>query len=171
MIALFETIGGWYKLLLVLHILSVVVGIGAVMLNGLYAAQAQKREGPAARAVLEANFYVSNVAEFVIYTIPVWGILLVLASHDAIKFDQTWIWLSLLLYVVALGISHGVMIPGSKRIIALMSEIEQGPPPAGGPPPQVTEIEAIGKRLGAGGAALDIIVVVIIALMVAKPGL
>ena len=37
---------GIYKLILVLHILSVVVGIGAVMLNGIYASQSQKRPGP-----------------------------------------------------------------------------------------------------------------------------
>ena len=40
---------GLYKFLLVCHILAAIVGIGAVMLNGLYAAQAQKREGPAGR--------------------------------------------------------------------------------------------------------------------------
>jgi uncharacterized membrane protein len=166
-----QTSGNYYRVLLVLHIVSVVVGIGAVMLNGLYAAQTQKREGPAARAVLEANFYVSGIAEYVIYTIPVWGILLVLASDDAFDFAQTWIWLSLLLYAIAIGIAHAVMRPGSKRIIDLMAEIEQGPPPVGGPPPQVEEISAIGQRLAFGGTTLNVIVVIIISLMVWKPGL
>jgi hypothetical protein len=170
-LAFFGNDTGIYKVLLVLHILSAIVGLGAVMLNGLYAAQMQKWQGPPARAISEANFNVSAIAEYVIYTIPVWGILLVLASHDdIITFDQTWVWLSLLLFVIALGISHSVMIPGHRKINALLAEIEQGPPPADGPPPQVAQIQELGKRQAMGGAALNIIAVVILILMIWKPG-
>jgi hypothetical protein len=170
MLALLESLSGFYKLWLLLHILSVIFGLGTVSLNGIYAAQAQQRPGPPGRAVVEANLFVSNVAEYIIYTVPIWGILLVLSSHDAIKFSQTWIWLSLLLYVIALGISHGVMFPGIKRIIALQKQMEQGPP-VGGPPPQVAELEAIGKKLGPAGMTLDLLLVVIVILMIWKPGL
>jgi hypothetical protein len=62
------------------------------------------------------------------------------------------------------------MRPGGKRIQELMIEMEQGPPPAGGPPPQVAQIQEIGKRLDTGGPALSIIVVLILFLMVWKPG-
>ncbi len=161
---------GIYKFLLVLHILSAIVGIGGVILNGLYAAETRKRPGPAGRAVLEANTFVSEIAEYVIYSIPVFGILLVVASDEAWKFSQTWIWLSLVLYAIAIGISHGVMRPGTKRIHELMIEMEQSPPTAGGPPPQVAEIEETGKRLGIGGPALSILAVLILFLMVWKPG-
>jgi uncharacterized membrane protein len=172
MLAAIGTNSGIYKLILVVHILSVVVGIGAVMLNGLYAAQAQKRLGEGGRAVSEANFFVNGIAEKVIYTIPIWGILLVALSDKAWKFSQTWIWLALLLYVVAIGISHAVMIPGHKRINELMAEMESAPPATGavGAPPQAAEAQQIGQRLAAGGMALNLLVVVIIALMVWKPG-
>lgn len=163
-------ISGYYNVLLVLHILTAIVGLGAVMLNGLYAAQAQKRQGPGGRAVSEANFAVSSIAEYFIYAIPVFGILLVLASHHAWKFSQTWIWLSLLLYVTALGISHSILIPGHKRMNALLLEMEQGAPPAGGPPQQVAEVQAIGKRMAAAGATLNVFVVIFLALMIWKPG-
>jgi hypothetical protein len=162
---------GLYKLLLVLHILSAIVGLGAVMLNGLYAAQMQKWQGPPARAIGEANLAVSSVAEYVIYTIPIWGILLVLASEDdIIEFSQTWVWLSLLLFIIAIGISHSVMFPGAKKINALMAEMEQGPPPVGGAPPQVAQIQALGQRQAIGGAVLNVIAVVILVLMIWKPG-
>jgi uncharacterized membrane protein len=171
MLALLEPISGWYKFVLVLHILSVIFGLGTVALNGLYAAQAQKRPGPPGRAVTEANFFVTGVAEYIIYTIPVWGILLVLGSHDVIKFSQTWVWLSLLLYIVAIGLSHAIMIPGVKRIIELQKEMEAGPPPSGGPPVQVAELQSIGARLAPTGMALDLLLVVIVILMIVKPGL
>jgi uncharacterized membrane protein len=160
---------GIYKLLLLLHITSVIVGIGAVMLNGLYAAQTAKRKGPEGRAVSEANYWVSGIAEYVIYTIPIWGILLVLASDDAWKFSQTWIWLALLLFVVAMGISHGVMFPSHKRVNEVLAEMERTPP-TGGAPPQVTELDRLNQKLAVGGMTLDVIVVIFVALMIWKPG-
>ncbi len=161
---------GIYKTLLVLHILTAIVGLGAVMLNGLYAAQAQKRQGPTGRAVSEANFAVSQIGEYFIYAIPVFGILLVVVGHPLWKFSQTWIWLAMLLYVAAIGISHSILIPGHKRINALLAEMEQGPPPAGGPPPQAVELQGIGKRMAAAGATLNVFVAIFLILMVWKPG-
>jgi len=161
---------GLYKTLLVLHILTAIVGLGAVMLNGLYAAQAQRRPGPGGRAVSEANFAVSTIGEYFIYAIPIFGILLVVVSHPVWKFSQTWIWLSLVIYVVAIAISHSILIPGHKRTNALLAEMEQGPPPAGGPPPQAVELQAIGKRMAAAGATLNVFVVIFLILMIWKPG-
>ena len=174
-----------YKIVLILHILTVVIGIGAVMLNGLYGAQAKARKGPEGLAIAEANFRVSMIAEYFIYATLVFGVGLVFMSDDVIEFSQTWIWLSLVLYVVAMGISHGVVIPTAKEMQGLMREVNaMGPPPgvggpgaggpppgAGGPPPQVVQLEALGKKIGAGGGALNVITVVIIVLMVWKPGL
>jgi hypothetical protein len=164
------TNSGIYKFLLLLHILSVVVGIGAVMLNGLYAAQSQKWPGTPGRAISEANETVSGIAEKVIYLIPIFGILLVLVSDDAWGFDQTWIWLSILLYVAALGVAHGVLMPGHRRINALLEEMEQAPPPAGGAPPQVAQVQELGKRQAMAGMFNNLAVVVLIALMIWKPG-
>lgn len=161
---------GLYKTLLVLHILTAIVGLGAVMLNGLYAAQAQRRPGPAGRAVSEANYAVSTIGEYFIYAIPVFGILLVIVGDPLWKFSQTWIWLSLLLYVFAIGISHSILIPGHRKINALLAEMEQGPPPTAGPPPQVAQIQALGKRQAAAGATLNVVVVIFLILMIWKPG-
>ena len=161
---------GLYKTLLVLHILVAIIGLGAVMLNGLYAAQAQKRPGPPGRAVSESNYFVSHIAEYFIYAIPVFGILLVVDSGKLWKFSQTWVWLAMLLYVIAIGISHAVLIPGHKRINVLLAEMEQAPAPAGGPPPQAVELQAIGKKMAAAGATLDVFVAIFLILMVWKPG-
>jgi uncharacterized membrane protein len=161
---------GLYKTLLVLHILTAIVGLGAVMLNGLYAAHAQRRPAAGGRAVSEANFAVSTIGEYFIYAIPIFGILLVVVGHPLWKFSQTWIWLSLVIYVVAIGISHSILIPGHKRINALLAEVEQGPVPAGGPPPQAVELQTIGKRMAAAGATLNVFVVIFLILMVWKPG-
>jgi uncharacterized membrane protein len=160
---------GLYKTLLVLHILCAIVGLGSVMLNGIYASQAARRQGSARRAVSESNFFVSSIGEYFIYAIPVFGILLVLASDKAWKFSQTWVWLSLVIYVVAIGISHSILIPGHKRLNSLFAEMEDGA--AAAPDSrQAVEVDAIGKRMAAAGAILDVTVVVFLILMIWKPG-
>lgn len=164
-----------YDVVLVLHILTVIVGFGTVALNGVRGAHAKARPGPGGLAIGESSFKVSMIAEKFIYAVPLFGIGLVFMSDDAWTFEQTWIWLSILLYVIGLGVSHGVLMPAEKKMLALAGELAAaGPPPAGaaagGPPPQVIEMEGIEKKLAAAGTFLNLLVVVVVVLMVFKPG-
>lgn len=162
-----------YKIVLIVHIVSVIVGFGGVMLNGIYGAEAKKRKGATGHAVGEANLAVTKLAEKVIVTVPIWGILLVILSDGVWEFSQAWIGLALGLFIVVMGFATGVQLKNQKRMVALAGELAAGgPPPAGtgGPPPQVAEMEALEKKLGMGGAFLSLMVVVFLYLMVFKPG-
>ena len=163
-----------YKLVLTLHILAVIIGLGTVFLNAIYGAQAKSRRGPDGLAIAQANLKVTEIAQYVIYTIPIFGIALVFMSKtdgiEIFKFSQTWVWLSLVLYIVALGLSHGLLLPAVKRMQVLMAEVIAAGPPAGGPPPQAAEMEQLGKRIAPVGAVLNLLVIVIVGLMVFKPG-
>ena len=165
---------GIYKLVLVLHILCAIVGFGGVLLNGFYAQQAKARKGTEGLAITQANFLVSKIAQYFIYGVFVFGIVLVAVSDEAWDFSDTWIWLSMALYIVALGISHGLLRPTVKRIIGLQEQlVAMGAPPAGvtgGPPPQVAQLEEQGRRAGAFATVLQLLFVVILFLMVWKPG-
>jgi uncharacterized membrane protein len=184
-----------YDVVVLLHLLGAIVGIGGTFLNGLYGAEAKKRPGWPGLAVAAANERVSQVAEYVIFTIPVTGAALVV-MNDYWSFGQTWVWSALILYFLAIGVARGNQIPCARRMQALGSELaelsEQRPalttavvgtahgtvattppsPPvaAGGPPPQVAEMHALGRRLSLGGATLNLLTVAIIVLMVWKPG-
>ena len=164
-----------YKLVFVLHVLTVIVGFGTVMLNGIRGAEAKKRPGPGGLAIGESGYRVNNVAEKFIYAVPVLGLALVGMSDGVWEFGQTWVWLSLLIYVIGIAVSHAVLIPAEKRMNVLAGElVAAGPPPAGapagGPPPQVVEMEGLEKKLAAAGTFLNLIVVVVVALMIFKPG-
>jgi uncharacterized membrane protein len=148
---------GAFKFVLLLHVLAVVVGIGTVVLNGLYAAKAKQLGPSAAGPIMLANFDVTMAAEKVIYTIPLFGLALVGMSDKVYKVGQTWVWLSLVLYILAIGVSHSVMIPNGKKMLA-------GP---SGP----DEAAALGKKLAAGGMTLNLLATAIIVLMIWKPGL
>lgn len=164
-----------YNLVLVLHLISVVVGFGTVFLNGLYGAQAKANQGPTGLAMTRATHKVSHVAEYFIYAVFVFGIILVILSDDVIPFSDMWVSLSMLLYIVGIGLSHGLLNPAIKNMIALQDElVSVGPPPAGatagGPPPQVGQLEDLGKRVALVSTILNLIVIVVIFLMVFKPG-
>jgi uncharacterized membrane protein len=161
----------WYKAVLVLHILCAIVGFGAVYLNAIYGAEIKKRRGSDAIAVYEANFRVSTIGEYFIYAVFVLGFALIGMSDKVWKFSQTWVWLAVVLYIVGLAIAHGIVRPTVKRMGALMREmVAAGPPAEAGPPPQAAQMEALGKRVGAASAVLNLLVVVILVLMVFKPG-
>ena len=162
--------------MLLLHILSAIIGFGGVMLNGLYAQQAQQRPGREGVAISQANYSVGKVAEIFIYLVFVFGVILVLLADndDAVSFSQLWISLAMLLYIIAIGISHGVMNPAVRKANALAEELSrtEGPPPgAQGPPPQVVELEALGKRIAATGAILNLMLIAVLYLMIWKPGI
>jgi uncharacterized membrane protein len=157
---------GIFKFFKWLHIACAIVGFGAVVLNGIYAAQAQKREGAARTGVLEANHFVSTIGEYFIYAVFLLGFALVGTSDKLYKFSQTWVWLSVILYLIAIGIAHGVLIPTQKKAIALSKAME-----GGGSAEQGTQYEALMKRAAPFGALNDVFVFVILYLMVFKPGL
>ena len=162
-----------YRLVFMLHILSIIIGFGGVMLNGIYGAEAKKRKGPTGAAIGEANLTVTKIAEKVIITVPIWGILLVILSDGVWEFSQLWVGVAIVLFIAVMGFATGVQLKNQKRMVALAGELAAaGPPPAGasGPPPQVAEMEALEKKLGMGGAFLSLMVVVLIYLMVFKPG-
>jgi hypothetical protein len=175
-VVLATIVSSGYRFVLFLHIAVSIVGFGAVTLNGLYAAEAKKRPGLGGLAITEANHRVSTIGEYCIYAVPILGLALVgMAGDNIIKFSDTWVWLALVLYVIALGVSHAVLIPSVKQIIGLQRElVVAGAPPAGaatgGPPPQVAQIEALGKRAAAAGMFLNLMLAVILLLMVFKPG-
>lgn len=179
-LAQFVTDSGVYKLLVTLHILTAIVGFGAVFLNGLYAQQAKARTGPEGLAIMQANVLVSRIAEYFIYAVAVIGVIMVFTSpDDRYSWGDLFIWLSVVLYVLGIATSHGLLQPNVRRMVALTTELvamgppPTQPPPAGttppSPPPQVMEIERRSQRVRLADIVLKVDLVVILLLMVWKP--
>jgi len=166
---------GLYKLLLVAHIFCAIVGFGSTYLNAIYGAEIRKRRGPEGYAVYQANFRVSEIGQLFIYGVFVFGLGLAFYARDkgALTFGTTWVWLAIVLYLVGISVSHGVLVPSVRRMGKLMKEmIDAGPPPAGaaGPPPQAAQMAALGQRVAASGAFLNVLIVAVLVLMVWRPG-
>ncbi len=163
---------GVYDFVLFLHLVAVVVGFGGVLLNGIYGAQAKKRPPAEAAAIVEANFFVSEkVAEMAIYLVPLLGFGLIGLSDSAWKFSQTWVILSIVLYILGLLNARLVLVPTQRRMGELLREVASGPPPSAGPPAQAAQIEACGKKLGMFGGLSHLLFTLIMVMMIWKPGL
>jgi hypothetical protein len=165
-----------FKLVLVLHLVTVVVGFGGIALLGFVGAASQRRKGLEGQAVFETSEELSKVAELFIYAVPVFGIALLFISttngNHVYWWDQTWVSISLLIYIATVGFVHAVLRPNLRRMGNLMAELNASPAPGGGgPPPQAAELEERGKRAGLYGAITNLAWVVILVLMVWKPGL
>jgi hypothetical protein len=158
-----------YNIVKILHILCAIIGFGGVTLNGVYGAQIRGRPARDAAPIAQAVLRVSTVAEYFIYAVLLLGLALVPLGHNVFDFGQTWIWLSTVLFIAGLGISHGALRPRVKRMTAILTA--QAATPAGAaaglPPP---EVEALGTQIAMFQATLDVLLVVILVFMVFKPG-
>ncbi|MDQ1436533.1 MAG: putative integral rane protein [Acidimicrobiaceae bacterium] len=163
---------GLYKAILVLHILTILFGLGPLVLSFLYNVRAEKIDRRAEALVGEVNAQVAKVPTTIVYFIFVTGALLVMVSDGVWKFGRFWISVAMVSFVVALGISHGILVPNERRMNALRRELaDMDGAQLTSPPEQAVELADRAKRAAAMGGALNVIVVFIIYLMVFKPAL
>lgn len=157
---LVATVGSFgYNLLLLLHIGAVIVGFGGVTLAGVYNRKAM-RAGSAAANISSVNFEVNKISEYAIYAVFVLGLGLVGMSGDVYKFSQAWVSASFALYIVGVGVAHGLLIPSHRKLNTALA--------SGGP--TAPEVDSLNSRLAIGGAVNDLVLVAILILMIWKPG-
>ena len=146
--------GAGYKILLVLHLLSVVIGFGPWFLNGLLPARAMGRDATEGKAISGANLQVSKASQFAIYGALIFGGAALGAAHKhTVDFGDTFIWLSLILWVAVVGVLHGLVLPAQREL-------------ADGSGDRAT----LTQRQSLGVAAINLLVVVAVVLMVFEPG-
>ena len=148
----------WFNLLVMLHVLCVVGGFGALAYNALYATLAN-RSGPAGRAVMQVNTAVSGLAELLIYGGFLFGIAAVGASHKTIKFSEAWVSAALAVYLVDVAILHGFIRPQRRAYEEAMAAAA----------PDASAIKRLEKRISLGWAVFNVLVVGAIYLMVFQP--
>ena len=164
--------GNLYKFLLVLHIACVILGFGATAFNGLYLDRARRKGGRDGAALLEANGDASRVAEFFVYAVFVLGILLVASSKSAWKFSQGWLSAALALYLIDLGVLHGFIRRLQKRYDQAAAQLADmaGPVSPAERPSEVGVLEQLEQRLQLGWGIFNVLFLIILYLMVFKPG-
>jgi uncharacterized membrane protein len=158
--------GNFYKILLFLHVATVIGGFGTVGWNALRAGRA--RRGGADPTDADAD--VTRVAEFVIYAVLILGVLVVATSRSAWKFSQGWLSASLALYIVAIAVLHGFIRRNQKEYRRVAAGLSSAPAGTAGRPPEVERLDRLQQRVAIGWGVFDVIVLVVLWLMLFTPG-
>lgn len=154
--------GDLYNVVLVLHILAAIIGFGGMFIAGFYGNEARALPGPEGLAVAQTTLKVTGqVPTVAVCAVPVLGILLIMMSEDVIKFSALWVSLSFLLYFVVMGLATGLQVPTIRKMVAMR---------AGADGAQSVEMQAMGRKVATVSAVVNLLWVVILILMVFKPG-
>lgn len=158
---------GWFQLWLILHILSVIIAFGPTFAFGLMGSYA-KRHPQHALAVAEVTHLIAQrIVVPVMVLVPFFGTALIFTG----KFDlwkSEWLIIAIILFTIAFFVAILIQLPNSTRLVEALSKLPPGPPPEGAQPP--ADVAAITKKLSIGGAFLGLMIVVIVILMVWRPG-
>lgn len=140
-----------YNIVLLLHILSAFVAFAPAFVHPFLGAQ--MKNAPEGRTPL-MGFIVQNGRRVYAPALIVTGLLgfgLQGLSDEVWGFDQTWFWAAILVWIAMNGILHAVVIPTERA----MAEGD----------------ESTANRLDIAGPAITILLIVMLYLMIWKPGI
>ncbi|WP_334141299.1 DUF2269 family protein [Rhabdothermincola sp.] len=162
-----------YQLFFLLHLLAVIVGFGSSFVWPVLAAKARQQEPPVAYAMSNAGFQAAKVLTTpFIWAAGAFGVVLIVLSDEAWKFSDTWISIAFLLFFAAALFSLFVHVPNLRAMLALQEKLVSGQvtPGPGGPPAEVAELQARGKRAGMYTGILHLLFLLLMIDMIWKPG-
>ena len=183
-----ETTAAIYRIILLGHIASAIVGFGALISHGSYHARAVRSRPRDAARLLETTSGVAKTAEYGIYGVLAFGILLVALSDDVYRYSEGWISAAFVIWFVIVGLVHGLIRPARKGLVELTGSLAERDSEDDRSAAQIrssddaetdlghedlADLEAarplIG-RLAIGEAGVQLLVVAALVLMVWKPG-
>jgi hypothetical protein len=161
-----------YNVFVLLHLVCVIVGYGAVAVDALATAQQRRFSGPEAQAVAQAGYGTSvKLATRVLYGVPIFGIVAVSLSKGDVSMGDAWVSAGFGLWIASIAVLHAVVVPGRRRSLVVLGELAglRGDE-HGIVPPQARELASLGRRIALGNGAIQLLALAAIAVMVWKPG-
>ncbi|HUC14426.1 MAG TPA: hypothetical protein VMS00_08230 [Acidimicrobiales bacterium] len=159
-----------FQSFVLLHIICAVGGFGAVAYRSLVLDLARRRGAAAAAGVLAVYGQISQVGEVLVYGALLFGLAAVAAGPSGISFAKPWVGAALGVYIVMVGVLHGLVRPAERRYRRTMLELAQMPamaPPKR--PPQLAELDSLYRRIGVGMGIFNVCLIGALYLMVFKP--
>jgi uncharacterized membrane protein len=152
----------YFTLLILLHVVSAIVGFGATFSFGVLGPLAGKTGGPQALGMLKGIVAIEKRLVYPAIIIqPLTGVLLIFKrGWDNDFFGHTWLWIAILIFAGAVFIALAIQTPTIEKMI------EMGESGGGGSP----EFAALAKKSGTFGPMLGVMLLIVIYLMVVKPG-
>ncbi len=159
-----------YRIVLLLHIATAIVGFGGLLANGINNAKAFRSPAGVAKTLLEGSQQVAKTAYYAIYALFLLGIVLVAVSGGAFSFSELWISISFLVVIVVVGVSHGMVRPAIAGIVERADALVSSNGASGPTLESDAEATGLAKRLAVGEGMVQVLLVVGLFLMIWKPG-
>ncbi|MCW2597006.1 MAG: hypothetical protein JWR06_2472 [Jatrophihabitans sp.] len=148
-----------FKILLALHLLFAIFAIGPLVHAATTAGRGVRRGDGAATASSARLLRIYSYGSAVVVLVG-FGLMSAKSptnpKQHVGEFGDTWIWLSLLLWVVAIGLVLGVVVPTLDKASALIQKEES--------------VVSLTARVAAGGGIVAVLFAVIVFVMVYRPG-
>ena len=164
-----------FKLVYLLHLTTVIVGFGSVVVASFLAARARQLDPQDGRVVNHVAYQMTRaLTNGPVVAAGIFGLLLVVLSDEVYSFSQTWISLAFLLYFGVVGVLVFLVSPNARAMDQLGSQLAEGSVTAsktGGPPLEVAELAERGKKAAAFTGIVHLLWVLLLLDMVWKPGL
>jgi Predicted integral membrane protein (DUF2269) len=154
-----------YQIILLLHILAAIVGVGGVITHGFYNAKAFRGPARTAGDILSATRGVTNYAHYGIYALLPLGIILIAVSDKAYTMADPWVSASFVVWFLMVGAAHGAVRPAVATLAGRASALSPDTVLSTDP-----DAVAASKKLMIGEAATQLLLLVALFLMVWKPG-
>jgi uncharacterized membrane protein len=146
-----------YDVVLLAHILSALVGFGAVAPAGGYAL-VLRRPGPRSASVFRYYRPGVNWGGRILFLVPVFGFVLIGISHGAWSLSDGWITIGLALWAISALVAEMVLWPAERRLQQAVAEDRPG-----------DELHRTCSEVAALAAGFVVVLVVATTVMVAKP--
>ena len=141
-----------YNVMLFLHIVTVIVAFAPAFVHPLLQNQTRVLDGgnrAKVVGILAANG--RRIYAPALILAGLFGFAMQGMSDGAIKIGQTWFWLAIVIWLAMNGVLHGLILPAEKAVAA--------------------GDDTASKRIDTGGMILSGLLLVMIYLMVFKPGI
>jgi hypothetical protein len=146
-----------YDLVLLAHVLSALVGFGAVAVAGLYAL-ALMRSGASTDAMMRYYRPGVNWAGRILVLVPVFGVALIAMSHGQWSYSDGWVSTGLVLWAVAAVVAEMALWPAERRLQVAVGDTSSA-----------IALRPLCLRVVVLAAVLFVVLVVAMVVMVAKP--
>lgn len=139
-----------YKIVLLIHVLATVVAVAPAVVHPILFEFEKRRDGGDLMALSHRIAATSRIYAIALIVSGVVGFGLISMSDNVIAWGDTWVWLSIVLWVALNGLLHAALMPAEKAY-------------GDGDEAALKKIDTVGPVTG-------LLVVVIFYLMIVKPG-
>ncbi len=139
-----------YNIVLFTHIVAVLVAMAPAVVHPILFEMEKRRDDGDLVALAGRVAPTGRIYAIAVIVAGVIGFGLISMSESAIGWGDTWVWLSIVVWIALNGVLHGAMLPAEQAL-------------AGGDRSAMAKIERVGPVLG-------VMVLVLVYLMTVKPG-